>query len=469
MDYFEFESEELKETNQTKDHSRQFKDDSRQDFLNSLITRDGMMTQQRGQWQITMKPNQRKNTIYTEIISQTDFMRAYKFHVPISQIRARQDHMKKIKENAKRNENEWNGSILLKEMKEEIMWSSELTKCICLYYETGYIHVPDEVSASSVLLALSLFNIIYCSDQLMFKSFGSHFRFKMWTDYYTHRPSICQWIVKKMMASHSRHSHVFVTSPEPYSGTIYLGRKRCEIMDGKLNLTAQDYDDTTVESCTGVFIFLSPLIFFLTFILYYLVHKLIIFSLGFDVKTLVIHDLFNDNNQFNEDGESIEGESRCMRENFQDFLQDAIVGTRVTFKLREVSVLDSDTRSRTIDVSSVLRIDCISINQKKRQIRGGDTKSTTSSWKNDDLKNLHRKGNRLTSPRSILSSSEFNVCQNTVSYVNQPSLATRSTIYSDNGIVHKKSIDGANAAWLSRTIFSFDPLNCCHGSSIDYM
>lgn len=433
MDYFEFESEELKETNQTKDHSRQFKDDSRQDFLNSLITRDGMMTQQRGQWKITMKPNQRKNTIYTEIISQTDFMRAYKFHVPISQIRARQDHMKKIKDNAKRNENEWNGSILLKEMKEEIMWSSELTKCICLYYETGYIHVPDEVSASSVLLALSLFNIIYCSDQLMFKSFGSHFRFKMWTDYYTHRPSICQWIVKKMMASHSRHSHVFVTSPEPYSGTIYLGRKRCEIMDGKLNLTAQDYDDTMVESCT------------------------------------VIHDLFNDNNQFNEDGESIEGESRCMRENFQDFLQDAIVGTRVTFKLREVSVLDSDTRSRTIDVSSVLRIDCISINQKKRQIRGGDTKSTTSSWKNDDLKKLHRKGNRLTSPRSILSSSEFNVCQNTVSYVNQPSLATRSTIYSDNGIVHKKSIDGANAAWLSRTIFSFDPLNCCNSSSIDYM
>jgi len=433
MDYFEFESEELKETNQTKDHSRQSKDDSRQDLLNSLITRDGMMTQQRGQWQITMKPNQLKNTIYTEIISQTDFMRAYKFHVPISQIRARQDHMKKIKENAKRNENEWNGSILLKEMKEEIMWSSELTKCICLYYETGYIHVPDEVSASSVLLALSLFNIIYCSDQLMFKSFGSHFRFKMWTDYYTHRPSICQWIVKKMMASHSRHSHVFVTSPEPYSGTIYLGRKRCEIMDGKLNLTAQDYDDTTVESCT------------------------------------VIHDLFNDDNQFNKDGESIEGESRCMRENFQDFLQDAIVGTRVTFKLREVSVLDSDTRSRTIDVSSVLRIDCISINQKKRQTRGGDTKSTTSSWKNDDLKNLHRKGNRLTSPRSILSSSEFNVCQNTVSYVNQPSLAARSTIYSDNGIVHKKSIDGANAAWLSRTIFSFDPLNCCNSSSIDYM
>jgi len=236
-----------------------------------------------------------------------------------------------------------------------------------------------------------------------------------------------------MMASHSRHSHVFVTSPEPYSGTIYLGRKRCEIMDGKLNLTAQDYDDTTVESCT------------------------------------VIHDLFNDDNQFNKDGESIEGESRCMRENFQDFLQDAIVGTRVTFKLREVSVLDSDTRSRTIDVSSVLRIDCISINQKKGQIRGGDTKSTTSSWKNDDLKNLHRKGNRLTSPRSILSSSEFNVCQNTVSYVNQPSLVTRSTIYSDNGIVHKKSIDGANAAWLSRTIFSFDPLNCCNSSSIDYM
>jgi len=433
MGYFEFESEELKETNQTKDHSRQSKDDSRQDFLNSLITRDGMMTQQRGQWQITMKPNQLKNTIYTEIISQTDFMRAYKFHVPISQIRARQDHMKKIKENAKRNENEWNGSILLKEMKEEIMWSSELTKCICLYYETGYIHVPDEVSASSVLLALSLFNIIYCSDQLMFESFGSQLRFKMWTDYYTHRPSICQWIVKKMMASHSRHSHVFVTSPEPYSGTIYLGRKRCEIMDGKLNLTAQDYDDTTVESCT------------------------------------VIHDLFNDDNQFNKDGESIEGESRCMRENFQDFLQDAIVGTRVTFKLREVSVLDSDTRSRTIDVSSVLRIDCISINQKKRQTRGGDTKSTTSSWKNDDLKNLHRKGNRLTSPRSILSSSEFNVCQNTVSYVNQPSLATRSSIYSDNGIVHKKSIDGANAAWLSRTIFSFDPLNCCNSSSIDYM
>jgi len=431
MGYFEFESEELKETNQTKDHSRQTKHHSRPNLLNKIINRDGMMSQQRGQWQITMKPNQFKNTLYTEIISQTDFMRAYKFHVPISQIRTRQEHMKKIRENAK-NQNEWNGSILLTEMKEEIMWSPELTKCICLYYETGYIHVPDEVSASSVLLALALFNIIYCSDQLMFKSFGSQLRFKMWTDYYTHRPSICQWIVKKMMASHSRHSHVFVTSPEP-CGTIYLGRNRCEIMNGELNLTAQDYDDTTVESCT------------------------------------VIHDLFNDDIQFNENGESTEGESRCMRENFQDFLQDAIVGTIVTFKLREVSVLDSDTRSRTIDFSSVLRVDCISINQKKRGKKGGDTKSTTSSWKVDELKNLHRKGNRLTSPQSVLSSSEFNVRRNNVSYASQPSLGTRSTIYSDTGRVHKKSIDGANAAWLSRMIFSFDPLNCCHSSSIDYM
>ena len=182
-----------------------------------------------------------------------------------------------------------------------LYWRHWLTTCIRAYYNTGTIRVPDACIGSDILLALEYFGIVYTPDQLVFDSFGGYLRVKLWSDYYTHRSQLAQWVVRKLLRAHAKHSHTFVTSPDPKEGDVLWNMKRIEVLDGNLSLDPSKYEGT--PSCA------------------------------------VVHDFFqdDDDSDINESKyqESLDG---LMRDDFRAYLQNSLQGTEVEFQLRKVSL-----------------------------------------------------------------------------------------------------------------------------------
>ena len=129
------------------------------------------------------------------------------------------------------------------------LWSKPLTDCIRSYYETGNIHVSDDCHGNHVMLALEFFQIVYLPSQMTFDTFSSYARIKLWSDYYTYRDSIADWVVHRLMRTHSRRGHVFVTSPRS-DGPYFFRENQCEILDGGLKLEMDD-DSQMVNSSSG--------------------------------------------------------------------------------------------------------------------------------------------------------------------------------------------------------------------------
>ena len=84
---------------------------------------------------------------------------------------------------------------------------------------------------------------------MTFDTFSSYARIKLWSDYYTYRDSIADWVVHRLMKTHSRRGHVFVTNPTS-DGPYFLREKKCELFDGGLKLDIDD-DSQTVNSSSG--------------------------------------------------------------------------------------------------------------------------------------------------------------------------------------------------------------------------
>lgn len=198
-----------------------------------------------------------------------------------------------------------------------LAWDPVLTSCIRSFYNTGTIRVPDECAGNDVLLALEYFGIVYAPDQLVFDSFGCYLRVKLWSDYYTHRSAMADWVVRRLMGAHSRHSHAFVTSPEPLQGGLYVGTKKCELFDGGLLLEASRYEAegaAVPHSCS------------------------------------VVHEFFNDDDNLriptsgslasSTTGSTMTNSEyldSLLRRDFRCYLQNALPGTAVAFSLKAVS------------------------------------------------------------------------------------------------------------------------------------
>uniref|UniRef100_A0A7S4K402 Uncharacterized protein n=1 Tax=Odontella aurita TaxID=265563 RepID=A0A7S4K402_9STRA len=216
-------------------------------------------------------------------------------------------------------------------------WTPSLTACICSYYLTGTVRIPDACRGNDVLLALEYFGIVYAPDQLAFDSFGCYLRVKLWSDYYTHRAAAADWVVRRLMEGRSRHSHSFVTSPER-DEAVYVGSKRCDVLDGGLVMPPGE-TGRAPKSCT------------------------------------VIHEFFNDDDDDRTpqttatqtaDASTIASEEQdrddvpidaLLRDDFCAYVQSSLPGTLVTFRPREVS-LGGGTGLTTARVTrAVLRID----------------------------------------------------------------------------------------------------------------
>jgi hypothetical protein len=179
-----------------------------------------------------------------------------------------------------------------------LKWTPWLTTCIRAFYNTGTVRFPNDCVGSDVLLALEYFGIVYTPDQLVFDSFGAYLRVKLWSEYFTHRSGLAQWVVETLMQTNSKHSHIFVTSPSLQEGDLLVGSKRADVLDGHLQLDPTKYAGTPSNA--------------------------------------VVHDFFHDE----ERPEVVEYPlDALMREDFAHYLQNSLPGTRVTFELKDVQVV----------------------------------------------------------------------------------------------------------------------------------
>jgi hypothetical protein len=127
---------------------------------------------------------------------------------------------------------------------QSLVWTEALTTCIRAYYNTGTVRFPNDCVGSDVLLALEYFGIVYTPHQLVFDSFGVYLRVKLWSEYFTYRSKLAQWVVETLMTSHSKHTHVFVTSPLEQEGDLLLGSHRVTRFEGNLKLDSRKYATT---------------------------------------------------------------------------------------------------------------------------------------------------------------------------------------------------------------------------------
>ena len=189
-------------------------------------------------------------------------------------------------------------------------WEPWLTTCIRAYYNTGNIRIPDKCLGSDILLALEYFGILYSPEQLVFESFGAYLRVKMWSDYFTHRARIADWVVQRLLTKPSRHSHSFVTSPNMQEELFHLSsNKPIDVLDGDLVVDPSRYGD-------------SP-------------------------SRAIVHEFFNDEDEGNDDDDN-KNMDGLMREDFCSFVQASLPGTNVSFSLKLVTTSREEAVRRAV-------------------------------------------------------------------------------------------------------------------------
>ncbi|KAI2507630.1 hypothetical protein MHU86_6817 [Fragilaria crotonensis] len=181
---------------------------------------------------------------------------------------------------------------------QSLKWTPWLTTCIRAFYNTGTVRFPNDCVGSDVLLALEYFGIVYTPDQLVFDSFGAYLRVKLWSEYFTHRSGLAQWVVETLMQTNSKHSHIFVTSPSLQEGDLLVGSKRADVLDGHLQLDPTKYAGTPSNA--------------------------------------VVHDFFHDEDRPEDVQYPLDA---LMREDFAHYVENSLPGTRVTFTLKDVQVV----------------------------------------------------------------------------------------------------------------------------------
>lgn len=72
-------------------------------------------------------------------------------------------------------------------------WKPWLTTCICSYYNTGNLRIPNECTGDDILLTLEYFGILTASpDDFLFDSSDAYNRIQAWSRYFMHRTVLAE-------------------------------------------------------------------------------------------------------------------------------------------------------------------------------------------------------------------------------------------------------------------------------------
>ena len=119
---------------------------------------------------------------------------------------------------------------------QNFQWQMWLSHCIESFYKHGEMRIVDDCIGFEILVALQYLGILYRPEQLLFDSFATYLRVKLWSEYFAQRDTMTDWLTKKIKNSHSKHSHVFSSCPFPLkegcSIKLVGSKQGSELFDG---------------------------------------------------------------------------------------------------------------------------------------------------------------------------------------------------------------------------------------------
>jgi hypothetical protein len=177
---------------------------------------------------------------------------SWTFSIRLSHVIQRELEMKGVALSFGIPKERWNGSLLYTLWKDQdktsitlhpehecavlnysscLVWDTWLTRMIQQYYESGLLNIPDQCYGVDLLLTLEYFGILYQPDQLVFQSYPAYARVKLWSDFFTQRALLADWVVETF-GNHDRL--LLVTLPLKYREPLCLEGERLAILDGSL-------------------------------------------------------------------------------------------------------------------------------------------------------------------------------------------------------------------------------------------
>jgi len=131
--------------------------------------------------------------------------------------------------------------LTFRPVEEEANWDARLlVPRLAEYMSTGHLRVPKESTGNDVLLLLEYFAIVYNPARLSFDGYGSFLRLKLWSDYYSRRTDVANWVVQTIEGATGRASMGFWFATCPAEMRVGDGHhllcrgRKCEVLeDGK--------------------------------------------------------------------------------------------------------------------------------------------------------------------------------------------------------------------------------------------
>ena len=163
------------------------------------------------------------------------------FSIPLNYIENREEYMNRIAVEMNLGD-QWIGSLLYRNKHRgqfiidperdiflhyahSLTWKPWLSSLIERFYMSKdlQLQIPDECQGSDLLLALELFGLLYKPDQLVFDSYRSYARTKLWSEYLTQRAALASWISTAMKHGQDQ----FATLAEGEECVLLSSKKLC--------------------------------------------------------------------------------------------------------------------------------------------------------------------------------------------------------------------------------------------------
>lgn len=91
---------------------------------------------------------------------------------------------------------------------QRLSWKRWLTDLLDEYFKTGKLVIPDECQGYDLLVTLEYFGILYQPQQLEFSSYATYVRVKHWSEYFTHRVALGEWVADRIVDEYNKSNSV---------------------------------------------------------------------------------------------------------------------------------------------------------------------------------------------------------------------------------------------------------------------
>ena len=286
----------------------------------------------------------RKDAIFTvELVSSQTERSVMRF--PLQCLLDREEEMRMVAEQFNIDPASWNGSRLYKmyatqkrlsltlfperdcaaqNYSHALKWSDWLTQLMQSYYEKSQICIPDACRGHDLLLALEYLGILYQPDQLQFSSYPTYARVKHWSDYFTHRTALGDWVADRVL---EQGGMLFGTTLDP-DVTVHVDGQRVHPLLC-INSTSQASQNSLMSAAA-------------------------------------VYDFFNVSLPEEDPAYVDRAEAAAlMRRDFSEYMQHILTNIQASFTMTAV------TSAKGVEERAVLRIDVVASDSPPRSVASG--------------------------------------------------------------------------------------------------